>query len=61
MFPEVEKLGQVLRCEFCDGVVSSAKRRLNAECADQMTVSFLAVSDPSHKIAGWFHSIEPHI
>lgn len=36
---------------------SRAKRRLNCECADNMTVQLLADSDPDNEITGWLQII----
>ena len=35
----------------------SAKRRLNQECADNMTVTLLAQSDPTGEITGWLKAV----
>jgi AAA15 family ATPase/GTPase len=34
-----------------------AKRRLNQECADKMTVALLAKSDPNAELAGWLRAV----
>ena len=36
---------------------SRAKRRLNQECVDNMTVELLAQSDPTGEITGWLKAV----
>ncbi len=36
---------------------SRAKRRLNTECVDKMTVALLAQSDPNSEISGWLKAV----
>ena len=41
--------------------VSNAKRRLNQECADAMTIEMLQITDPNNEIETWLRTIGGHL